>query len=60
MLKLVFFCRCGHSDGVPYEPLKDVPREKLLARATCSVCGRRGADDLRLIWFAADHAREGP
>ena len=52
MLKIVFFCRCGHSDGTPYEPLREIPRETLLARARCSRCGRLGAADLRIIWFA--------
>ena len=44
------YCRCGHCATLPRQAGL---RDQILARAVCSICGARGAIDLRHGYIAA-------
>ncbi len=51
-------CSCGHQEVTPAAvPL--LSREELLPRARCSVCGVKGAADMRILWHAGAGALDG-
>lgn len=45
------YCRCGHVATLPRQAGL---RDQILARAVCSMCGRRGADDIRHGFIASE------
>lgn len=60
---LTFYCYCGHHATVKLSNEPWQHRDKLLPRARCTVCGRRGAKNLAVandpatLW---DGRRSGP